>query len=729
VPSTDEVIDAEKEKLRTAIRHELAAEQATGEQARPMSSEYQTFKKQYLPKHYSFYEKACHASEFLSIKPDAKESARYQEAIEKCHLNVTPTGAFSFALLVTLGTILFGAFVSIVLPIVFFAEPSFFFLLTFAIIGMALFIPLKNLPFTLAASWRLRASNQMVLCMFYVTTYMRQNSNLERAIDFAAEHIGPPLSLDLKKLIWEVQTEQASSLSEALDRYLVEWKESNLEFVESMNLVQASTFETTQERRLRSLEKAMDIMLEETYEKMLHYAQNLKSPMTMLHMLGIILPILGLVILPLAVSFVEGVTWYHIAVLYNLLLPAIVFYLGFTILADRPTGYGSADVTEINPALKKFQNHIIRKNGSERIVKASTEAWTIGIVLVLIGLLPLFIHLAAPSFDIPEPLGEGKPAGAYQLLGYRLNSGGQEVGPFGLGAAVLSLFVVLGAGLGLAHYYKVRTRELIRIRDETKQLEQEFAGALFQLGNRLGDGIPVELAFSRVAEVMEGTKSGEFFRACAINVQKMGMSPERAIFDPKRGAILLYPSPLIESSMKVLIESSKKGPAEASLALVNMSNYVKEIHRVDERLKDLMADIISGMKSQISFLTPAIAGIVIGITSMITTILGQLQDKFSEIGTASGAGSDAAGIGGLTDLLGLGLPTYHFQFIVGLYVVQITWILAYLVNGIENGEDKLNREHEQALGLLKATSLYCGIALVVMLVFNVIAGSIMGGAI
>ena len=48
-------------------------------------------------------------------------------------------------------------------------------------------------------------------------------------------------------------------------------------------------------------------MLEETYEKMLHYAQNLKSPITMLHMLGIILPILGLVILPLVVSFMEAV--------------------------------------------------------------------------------------------------------------------------------------------------------------------------------------------------------------------------------------------------------------------------------------------------------------------------------------------------------------------------------------------------------------------------------------
>ena len=88
------------------------------------------------------------------------------------------------------------------------------------------------------------------------------------------------------------------------------------------------------------------------------------------------------------------------------------------------------------------------------------------------------------------------------------------------------------------------------------------------------------------------------------------MGVNNAIFDPNVGAIHKYPSNLIESSMKVLIESSKKGPKIAATALLNVSRYIKEIHRVDERLKDLMAEIVGSMKSQISFLAPAISGIV-----------------------------------------------------------------------------------------------------------------------
>ena len=63
--------------------------------------------------------------------------------------------------------------------------------------------------------------------------------------------------------------------------------------------------------------------------------------------------------------------------------------------------------------------------------------------------------------------------------------------------------------------------------------------------------------------------------------------------------------------------------------LLNIARYIKEIHKVNERLKDLMADIISDMKNQIRFLAPVIAGIVVGITSMITFILGRLGKNIS----------------------------------------------------------------------------------------------------
>lgn len=711
MPSTNAPEDSPEEKLRREIAISLRGLQGKKTDSR----EYTTFREQYLPRHLSLYEKFCQSAETLGVKPTAQEAEKLAKAIETCHLGVTPTSAYSLALAAPLIIIFLGMLFSIGIPLALGANQSVFFFLLSVFTAIAVYFWLSKLPYSLAEDWRMRASNQMVLCLFYITTYMRHTSNLENAIGFASEHVGSPLSLDLRKVMWDVQTERFSSVQQSLDYYLMGWKDTNLEFVEAMNLVQSSLFETSQERRLSTLEKSMNLMLDETYEKMLHYAQNLKSPMTMLHMLGIILPILGLVILPLAVSFLPEVKWYHLFALYNIILPLGVFMLGKSILAKRPSGYGDSDLIDINPELKKLTTHTMNIGGQEIEMSPAMESFAIAAVLIFIGLLPIILHLAAPGFkDIN--------IGAFSLLGYVEDPVSlQIVGPYGLGAAVLSLFLTLGVGLGLSHYYSVKSDRVIKIRDETKALEQEFAGAIFQLGNRIGDGIPAEIAFAKVSETLTGTRSGRFFEAVAVNIQKMGFSVEQAIFDSKRGAILAYPSPIIQSAMKVLVESARKGPQEASLSLITMSNYIKEMHRVEERLKDLMADIISGMRSQITFLTPAIAGIVVGITSMITTILGSLQTQIGALNdTSTGASSSFA------NFLGLGIPTYYFQFIVGFYVIQITWILAYLVNGIENGVDKLNEQHEQARGLRTGVVLYLFISLVVIILFNVIAGSVLG---
>lgn len=319
------------------------------------------------------------------------------------------------------------------------------------------------------------------------------------------------------------------------------------------------------------------------------------------------------------------------------------------------------------------------------------------------------------------------PGAKYYFLGYRNeiidgSPTGKIVGPYGIGATLLSLCIPLAFGIGVGIFFKFRSKNVIKIREKAKKLEQEFASALFQLGNRLGDGYPAEIAFSKVSEVMEGTISGQFFDAVSTNIRKLGCSVEQAIFDPDKGALRAFPSPIIESSMKVLVESSKKGPMVASSALINVSNYIKEMHRVDERLKDLMADVISSMKSQISFLTPTISGIVIGITSMITAILGTLGEKLG----ALAASTEGAAGGGLMGMFGSGVPTFYFQMIVGLYVVQIVYILTELTNGIENGSDKLNERFLKGKNLIKSSMTYCTIAFVIMMIFNMIAGSIMG---
>jgi len=687
---------------------------------KPVSSkEYGDFKKASMATHLTLYEKLCNWSgNILKLKPDPKKALQMQEDIDTCHLNTTPSGVISFSFLFPLIFITIACLLGFVL-----SGGKMFFVIIPLIIGAVSIIPLGKLPSYFANQWRMKASNQMVISIFYIVTYMRHTSNIERAINFASNHLSPPLSLDLKKVIWDVQTENYNSVKESLDVYLVKWKGYNDEYIEAMHLIESSLFEPSDERRLMLLDKSLEVILSETFEKMLHYAHALKSPITMLHMLGVILPILGLVILPLVVTFMEGISWVHLATFYNVILPLIVLLMGKSILSNRPTGYGDTDVSDINPELKKLKKI---KLGSIYINPIWLSIFIIALFFTA-GLTPIILH---NIYHTEDDYSWDIKMGKHNLLGYKMSSSddgpnaNKVLGPYGLGASLFSLLIVIGIGVGTGMYYRRLSKNVIKIRNESKRLEEEFGSALFQLGNRLGDGMPAELAFGKVAENMQGTVSGKFFAHASNNIRRLGMGVERAIFDEKVGALRSYPSNIIESSMKVLVQSAKKGPKIASNALLNISLYIKEIHKVNERLKDLLADIVSSMKSQISFMAPVISGIVIGITSMITTILINLGTLLQNV---SGGDSGGAPVGGaeLIGLFGDGIPTFYFQIVVGIYVVQIIYILTVMSNGIENGADSLGEKYTLGKNLTKGTLTYALIACIIMLLFNMIAGTIL----
>src|SRR3989344_1684584 len=330
------------------------------------SQEYLRFRKEALTKRLTAYETLCNSSErILNIQPKEKDYNELQASIETSHLNITPAGSYSFSILTALILFLIMIFINAMSFLSTGDLNTNLILLTLFVLLIIVFLikPLTNIPNYIASSWRLKASNQMVLCILYIVMYMRHTSNLENAIKFASEHIGPPLSLDLRKLFWDVETRKFSSIKESLDNYLKQWRDYSLEFVESFHLIEGSLVESSEDRRISLLEKSLDVILNGTFEKMLHFSQELKNPITILNMLGVILPILGLVILPLIGSLMGGsgtTKLIIIFLLYNIILPIAVYLFGMSVLSKKPTGYAETNLIEQNPELRKYKNIIIK---------------------------------------------------------------------------------------------------------------------------------------------------------------------------------------------------------------------------------------------------------------------------------------------------------------------------------------------------------------------------------
>jgi len=682
------------------------------------SREYTTFKKEMAPE-WSRYEKWCHSlGNIIKIKVSEKDKTKIQKHLKIAQLDVEAWQALSLSIIGFLAIFIFGLLGSLGLFFITGSFPVLFFVLVVAIAVFA-FYYLRGYPEKLSSKWRLKASSQMVPAILYIVVYMRHTPNLERAISFASQHLEYPLSLDLKKVFYDVEIGRFSTIKESLDNYLDGWRDYSPEFVESFHLIESSLFEPDEGRRISTLERSLQVILDGVYEKMLKFVHEVKSPIQSTYMLGTTLPVLGLALLPLASIMVgEFLRTIHVFILYNLLIPFIALFLMNKYMMMRPGGYGESNLLERNPLYPEYKkkDHYLR-------------AFLICLPLFILGFLPLIFQYT----PLPEILGISKDF-TFSQIGFGLfgeesffgfiEEGGRTYGPFGVGSLILGMFIPFGVALFFSIAYKNKTKNLIKEREKTESLENEFKNSLFQLGNRIGNGTPPEVVFGKVAESSKGLKTADFFRRVDYNIRRMGMSVEKAIFDKKRGAINFYPSSLISTSMRILVEASKKGLKIAAVSLMSISQYVKNIQKITARLRDMLAEIISDMKSNMTFLAPLLSGVVVGLAVMISSIL-------SKLNLAQLQGEGVSGLGNLADILQLFdltqmIPPYYLQIAIGIYLVQIVFILTSTLVTIDSGEDRLQKTNKTGKNLMKGLSLYVIVALLSTLALFILSSVVLG---
>jgi hypothetical protein len=716
-PTTEEILAKYSKKIESQV--EDTPEFTDNE----YSQEYELFKQEMLPESSRYRSWAHTLGNLIKIKLSQKEETKIQKYLETAHLDVTPSQALTLSVFSMLLIFFLVLLVGVSPYLIANTIPWLLIFLGF-LTSIFVFYYTYTMPQRIANAWRLKASSQMVPAILYIIVYMKHTSNLESAIGFASKHLDAPLAYDFRKIFYEVETGKFSTTKQALNNYLETWKDYSPEFIESFHLIESSLYEPTEARRILILEKALQIMLDGIYEKMLKYTHSIRSPLTNLYMLGIILPTLGLALLPLASTLLGGLfTWQHVFVIFNVIIPFFVFYMTTEVLLKRPGGHGETEILEKNPNYYQFK---------------SKRPWIIALIVAfpffLIAIIPFLLQIdsLASGLGLQQDYTFAELGIPFfeetKLFDFKKLSDNSVVGPFGPIAALLSLFFPLSVALFFAISYKYKTSNLIKSRKETKELEKEFTNSLFQLGNRLADGIPAEIAFSKVAHSTQGQKTQSFFSLVSQNIQQFGMSIEDAIFSSKRGAILYYPSSLISTSMRILVESVKKGLKVAARSLMSISEYVKNIQKINERLRDLLAEVVSDMKSNMIFLAPLLAGIVVGLASMITMILNRLQAL-----TAFGAGNqEIPGLGSVTNITNIFdintmIPPYFIQASIGIYIIEITFILTAALVTVDSGKDPLQEKYSLSKNLLRGISIYTITALISILALSILASIALGG--
>jgi Flp pilus assembly protein TadB len=573
------------------------------------------------------------------------------------------------------------------------------------------------LPIFAAKNKVIRSSGEMILSILYMVIYMRTSANLEGAIRFAALNLKGPISDDLKGVMWDVESGKYNEINKSLENYTQKWKDFNEDYLESLNLLIASLNEPNKKRRDRLMQDAIDNILDGTKEKMKHYAQNLETPVMIINAVGAMLPVLGMIMLPLISAFMGGViTPMHLLIMFNIMLPAFLWIFMQRTLSSRPPTVSSKPSNKGDlPERGKYQIEAFDR-------ELSIPTWPIGLgVFLVVGFYGMVGYLAYPYF---YPVENVNPANVPALF-----LDGAQLSAFPMLMRSVSIIFGLGLGIGVSKTLGNKARQ--QAEDEIKHIEQQFPNALFELGNNISGGTPIELALQDAGESTKDLEISNLFIEASNNIKNMGMTFEQSIFDEDYGALKHYPSQTIETVMRAILSSSDKGTKMASTAMMTISRYLENIHDTQEQLNDLMEDTTTTIQMLAYMLAPVISGVAVGMSQTIISALYSLGESFSQTQQNLPEGGQSGNLGGTGILNNLqsAIPPEMLQFVVGIYLIQLLYILGTFYTKITQGEDKTYKNMFIGKIMMSGLFFYAMTVIIISLMFGSLVsnvGSTMG---
>ncbi len=666
--------------------------------------EYTTYKREKEAK-LNWFEKYTNAStKFIKVNPDKGTRESLEEAIRFTGLRTSPTAVMSGMVFSLILFLLIG-----IVSLFILGFGSYLLTVLLIIIGFVFGYSILKYPINMVKTIRIRSASQMVLAILYMVVSMRISPNLERALKFAAKNITGELAWDMRRILWGIQLRKYNSAEEAIASYIVRWKAENEEFSEALRLIRDSEYQPP-DRAEATLDQALNIILEGTKTRMKHYTQDLRMPVMVIHMMGIILPVLGTIMAPLVAVFMGGaIGAHHFIIAYDIVLPLVILWFINSTLRKRPVTFSQIDTSK-HPDIPPKGSFLVGKKS-----KSAFPALPIALIVLIAILTPaIYYFVQNPNVLIPPP-------GAFEK--------GDQFPVLGL---MMSIFIILGIALSIAVYYLLTTFQANRIQKKIENTESEFELALFKLGNRVGAGVPAEVAMQRAIGDMKDLAISDLFVRALTNIKRQGMTLDKAFFDKTYGAIRYYPSRLIKNIMSAVVDTAKRGIGYASESMMTISKYLSNIRETQEYIRDMLSETVSSMKFQAYILTPMITGLIVSMSQVITDVLVKLGQGLASAGVAGATGvADTIKVKGIFGDVDKAIPPGIFQLIVGVYLIEVVLILAIFLTKIHYGDNKIIQRNTAAKMLIVSMVVYVLISVISSLMFaglirNALSG-IVGG--
>jgi Flp pilus assembly protein TadB len=533
-----------------------------------------------------------------------------------------------FISLMTVSAVLSGLeYLPIILPFVFILP-----IITYSIA--------HSYPQMLAKRMRASSIARTPEAINYMVMSMRLSPSLNKAVEFAAENTDEPVSSSLKKVLWNIYMKKHNNIEDAFLAFAFDWSDSE-EFKNSLYAIRSASLEKTERGLIRALDKATEIVLIGTKRRIEGFVSSLTTPTTIMFSLGVLLPLVVGAMMPMlslgsmnsgTILGQSGVVSDEpnptgMILLMDVLFPIAGFLYAFNILGKRP---GTSVPLDIRSDMHKGQ-----------LNNMMLTLFLIAVGLVICGILIIL------SYN--------------NILG--------------------SFLLLWGIGLPLALYYMLTVSNRKRKRDKILRMEEQLPDAIFQLGSRIAEGIPVEKALKKTSDTMKDTDISELFEQIYFRIQITRTTLEDALFGFD-GLLNEFPSKSISATLKVAVEVTKKDAHEAGQTLISISNYLRDMKSLEHEIRTSLKSSVDGMKATGMIFAPLVMGVTSGLFFLLSGVFESL-----------GSGAQM-------------IPSPIFVLIVGIYLILTVIIIMYFTTGIEHGADPIERRYQTGIALVVALLIF-----------------------
>ncbi len=695
------------------------------------SEEYRRFIKSVLAKKKrSLVEKLCDMSPDLGIDFPQEYRKSLAEKIVLGRLHISTRKLFSAGILAFVAGFLAGTVLYL------FGLPFWVSIIT-GIFGLYYVWSYPSFHFSVL---RTSAQDESIRIILLLSIYLRYSPNMESALAFVAANSSGPLSTDIVKAIWDVESGKYQRISDALRQYSKTWVKWDRDFVRSLNMILNSLSKLSEKEREKGIEEALENILVNSHMKMRMYTESLVPKVTILHLGGILLPVMGLLMFPMASIFLsEQINSLYIALGYTVVLPLFLGWYSWRMLSTRPGTYSVPDVSK-HPDAPPRGYFFITVDRERFAIPAAPMAILIGLVVMLPGIFH-FMDLGIKYYAADPAEREAlmyREANIFKMdcIAEYIRAGNfdsREDCASGLENMLSTFSITAGAGIAAFLYFHLSSFQRAKLSDELRELEDDIKTGMFIVSNYLSNGAPVEIAVRKAIEQydslgIESSRMKDFLMRIDDMMRRQGMTFEQAISSPS--VMRRYPSPLLKEILDILRESTRKSPVLAGKVISAIVKYLDNIKDVEVKIRESLEEVRNSLRMQASLITPVITGFVTSLSTFILNILKSIADQIGSIMSSLNIGKEFSAQGLMETLVGdfsKVMPFTILQVIIGIYLIEIIYVMSSLLSGIDYGFDESLKMRMAATNLMYGLITYFTVSIVSMAIFGSLSPSMVIG--